>query len=129
LRAAEISSQQHALEAALTENSPLHKYRQLIEQQGVDSRPPPVQLDTTMYVSSPLKDFAAEVKRDLVYNLRPMLQLPEPVSTVHTPPYSRGTYTMHSDPGLRLTVDLGPILWMHAERGAPGIGQVLSEVA
>ncbi len=111
-------------------DSPIQKYRKYVQEHGAEPLPQPASLNAAVLPDSPAKDFTADVERDLTYNLRPLGKLPEPVSAVHTPSYTRGNYQMHSDPGLRLNVDLGPLLWIHADRGAPGnFGQILNETA
>ncbi|WP_077035987.1 hypothetical protein [Pelomonas sp. KK5] len=128
MRAAAFSSWQQQAQAL--QDSPLEQYRRDVRATGTAPRPAPPPLDTAMFTSSPLQDFAAEVRHDLVYDPKPLVPEVEPIDTVHTPPLSRGSYSMLTLPGLHLRADLGPLLWIHAERGAPGqVGALLNEVA
>lgn len=96
---------------------PLRERRRAVQEDFAAGAKPEVQVDTTMFSSSPLQDFIAEAKRDVYYGLKPLGQLAESVKTVHTPAYSRGSYTMYEGDGLRVQVDLGPLMWQHTQRG------------
>jgi len=127
LRAAELGAIQGPIHQ---QASPLRQYEQQVRQHGVDPAPQPAPLDTTMFSSSPLQDLRAQIRNELIYDPKPLVPQAEPVSTVHTPPWSHGSHRMLTEPGLSLSVDLGPLLWIHADRGAPGqVGLLLNEVA
>lgn len=103
---------------------PLREHRRALQQQLQAGPPPRVELDTTAYTSSPLREFVDEARRDVVYGLKPLGQLAESIKTVNTPAYSRSEYTLYQDDGLRVRVDLGPLMWQHTERGPSLGGQI-----
>ena len=111
MRATEIY--RYPVQTSAFEADPLRERRRVVQQDFAAGPRPEVQLDTTMFSSSPLQDFVAEARRDVYYGLKPLGQLAESVKAVHTPAYSRGSYTMYEGEGLRVSVDLGPLMWQH----------------
>lgn len=126
MRATEIY--RYPVQTSAFEADPLRERRRVVQQDFAAGPRPEVQLDTTMFSSSPLQDFVAEARRDVYYGLKPLGQLAESVKAVHTPAYSRGSYTMYEGEGLRVSVDLGPLMWQHTERGG-GLGRMIDTFA
>lgn len=107
---------------------PLTERRQLVRQEFAAGPRAVAQLDTTVLASSPLQDFVDQARHEVVYGLNPLGQLAESIKAVHTPGYSRGQYQMVSGEDLRVTVELGPLLWHHTERGSRA-GQLIDTFA
>ncbi|MET0518917.1 MAG: hypothetical protein ABW005_08795 [Burkholderiaceae bacterium] len=106
--------------------SPLRDYRRSVAQAMQDGPAPRVEASTRLLLSPDLPGYLAGIRAEVAAGRDPLGQLPEAVSAVHTPPYSRGQYMMFADDSLRVSVELGPLLWQHAQRGAPGsLGQIL----
>jgi hypothetical protein len=106
----------------------LQQYRQDVQQRFKRGSTPPEPLDTTALAASPIRRFNAEAERDLVYSPKPLGQALPPLKQASTPAESRGNYKMVDQPGLHISVDLGPMLWQHTERGE-GLGRHLDVFA
>lgn len=119
VRASEIY--RYSVQTSPFGNDPLREHRRVVQEQLQAGPPPRVELDTTVFTRSPLREFVAEAQRDVVYGLKPLGQLAESIKTVNTPAYSRGEYTLYQSDGLSVRVDLGPLMWQHTER-RPSLG-------
>lgn|GEM_PF-1510447 len=108
--------------------SPLRQYQAQQQQAMLEGPQPSVVLRLTPYTgSTPQQDYTARQWADVLSGDHPIAAPAPPVSAVHTPAYSRGTYTPVSGHDISITVDLGPMLWNHVERG--GVGQLLNGTA
>lgn len=126
MRASEIH--RYPVQSSAFQVDPLRERRRVVQQEFAAGPKPAPALDTTPFDSSPLRDFVAQARRDVASGLRPLGQLPESVKAIHTPAYSRGSYTMYEGEGLRVQVELGPLLWQHTQRGS-GLGQLIDTFA
>ncbi|QPF71807.1 hypothetical protein G8A07_01915 [Roseateles sp. DAIF2] len=115
MRASEIY--RYPVQTSSFGTDPLRERRRVVQEEFAAGATPPVRLDTTSFTSSPLQDFIDEAQHDVYYGLKPLGQLAESVKAVHTPAYSRGQYTLYEGDGLRVRVELGPLMWQHTERG------------
>jgi hypothetical protein len=118
----------YPLQTSAFATDPLPERRQLVQQEFDAGPSAVVHLDTTVFDSSPLQDFVDQAQQDVIYGLNPLGQLAESVKAVHTPSYTRGQYQMVSGEDLRVTVELGPLLWHHTERGSAA-GQLIDTFA
>lgn len=110
------------------EVSPLQQYRAQQQQAMLDGPQPSVVLKLSPYIgSTPQQTYTAQQWADVTSGDHPIAAPQAPVSSVNTPAYSRGTYTPVSGHDISVTVDLGPMLWNHVERG--GVGQLLNVTA
>nr|WP_316642457.1 hypothetical protein [uncultured Roseateles sp.] len=96
---------------------PLEQYRQTVQQRFVQGSAPPVQLDTTALASSPIRDRNAAAAQDLLNGVKPAGASAVSVKQILTPTYTRGQLQIVDDPGLRIRVELGPIMWNQISRG------------
>lgn len=98
--------------------TPLQQWRSDNQAAMLAERRQRVELDTTLFENSPLRERIAQVRHDLVYDFKPLGLQQGRLSDIATPSYSRGSYTLVADPGLQIQVDLGPLLWNRVSRGA-----------
>ncbi|WAC73323.1 hypothetical protein OU995_00805 [Roseateles sp. SL47] len=105
--------------------SPLRQYQAQQQQAMLDGPTPSVVLRLSPFIgSTPQQDYTARQWADVTSGDHPLAAPAAPVSSVNTPTYSRGTYTPVSGHDISISVDLGPLLWNHVERG--GVGQLLN---
>lgn len=118
------------LQTSAFAEDPLRQHRTVVKQQVMAGPPPSVTLQLSPFVvlGSPEAAYQAQVKADVTYGRRPLGQMDPPVDSIATPSYSRGSYTPVDGPDLSVTVQLGPLLWNHVERGSPA-ARLLSENA
>jgi hypothetical protein len=79
---------------------------------------PPAQLDTTPFTRSPARDFVDAAKDALLHGATPGKPMPPSIKSVSTPTYSRAGWTLFADDTLRVSVQTGPLLWLHTARGS-----------
>lgn len=124
MRASDIYS--FPIQTSAFQASPLQQRRELLQQRVLEKAPAKVELDTTSLPSDPVKAMNEQARLDLMRRVSPLCTIPEPPSVQHTPGYSRGQYAMATGPGLEVRVELGVLLWTHAERGEAGsLGRIL----
>ena len=75
----------------------------------------PVQ--TSAFAADPLQQHRQRAKDALAHDYRPLGGTPQPIKSSSTPAYSRGSTTLYADEQLRISVELGPLLWFHTARG------------
>ncbi|TDP61481.1 hypothetical protein [Roseateles toxinivorans] len=97
--------------------APLQLYRQEVQQRFVQGSPPPVQLDTTALASSPIRERNAAAAQDLLNGVKPAGASAASVKLMLTPAYSRNQVQIVDEPGLRIRVELGPMMWNQISRG------------
>lgn len=130
MRALELNGDLGLQTSPFIDEAPLRDYRRLLAQRLQQGATPQVEPSTRLLLSPALPEYLARIGAEVAAGNDPLGQLPEPVSAVHTPAYTRGHYTMYAAADLRVSVDLGPLLWQHAQRGEPGsIGQILDAFA
>lgn len=124
LRASEIY--RHPLQTSAFGSDPLAERRRVVREEYAAGPPPETRLDTTLFASSPLLDYRAELRAAMTRGDYPQ---PAPsVKALSTPGYSRSQYILHEGGGLRVRVELGPLMWQHTERGL-GAGQYIDVFA
>lgn len=97
--------------------SPLQQYRQTVQQRFVQGSAPPVQLDTTALAGSPIRERNAAAAQDLLNGVKPAGAEVASIKQILSPTYSRGQLQIVDEPGLRIRVELGPLLWNQISRG------------
>lgn len=97
--------------------SPLHQYRQTVQQRFLQGSPPPVPLDTTALVSSPIRERNAAAAQELLNGVKPAGASAASVKLMLTPAYTRSQLQIVDEPGLRIRVELGPMMWNQVSRG------------
>lgn len=124
MRASEIYA--FPVQTSAFQASPLQQRRELLQRRVLEAPPAQPRLDTTSLPADPVQQRNEQARIDLMRRVAPLCALPEAASAQHTPGFSRGQYAMATGPGLDVQVELGVLLWQHAERGAPGsLGRVL----
>ncbi|MBT9455627.1 MAG: hypothetical protein IV097_03315 [Burkholderiaceae bacterium] len=99
------------------EISPLQQYRQTVQQRFAQGSAPPVQLDATALAGSPIRERNAAAAQDLLNGVRPAGASAASVKQMLTPTYSRAQIQIVDEPGLRIRVELGPMMWNQVSRG------------
>lgn len=99
-------------------SSPLQQYRGRLQQRMFESSEPPVELKTSPFQSSPIRDMNAAAQANLQAGHFAGTRVPPALKSQPTPGYSRGTYVLHEGPGLQVYEDLGPMMWTHVTRQA-----------
>jgi hypothetical protein len=115
LRASEIYG--YPLQTSAFGSDPLAERRRVVREEFAAGPPPEVRLDTTLFVSSPLLDYRAELRAAMTRGEFALPAAPS-VKAIATPAYSRASYLMHEGEGLRVRVELGPLIWHQTERGS-----------
>lgn len=99
------------------EFSPLQQYRQTVQQRFAQGSAPPVQLDSTALASSPIRERNAAAAQELLNGVKPAGASAASVKLMLTPAYSRSQLQIVDEPGLRIRVELGPMMWNQISRG------------
>ena len=97
--------------------SPLQQHRQTVQQRFAQGSPAPAQLDTTALASSPIRERNAAAAQDLLNGVKPAGASAQSVKLMLTPAYSRSQLQIVDEPGLRIRVELGPMMWNQVSRG------------
>lgn len=99
------------------EFSPLQQHRQTVQERFAQGSAPPVQLDATALAGSPIRERNAAAAQDLLNGVKPAGASAQSVKLMLTPAYSRSQLQIVDEPGLRIRVELGPMMWNQVSRG------------
>lgn len=115
MRASEIYG--YPLQTSAFGSDPLAERRRVVREEYAAGPPPEVRLDTTLFASSPLLDYRAELRAAMTRGDFGLPATPS-VKAIATPSYSRGSYLLHEGADMRVRVELGPLMWQQTERGS-----------
>ena len=118
----------YPIQTSAFQADPLQQHRQKVREALAAGPETPMPLDTTLADHDALRLLPEEARAALRRGDWQLGRPVESVKAVHTPAYTRGSYTVYADDNLRLQAELGPLIWIHTQRGN-SIGGLLDTFA